>query len=117
MDSVYHLSFTFSYTGSDLVLNFTGALTTPGDDESWGLDNVQLIGHTVAASAPNDFSLAGNPNGDWTYGWTSTLGGTLHSYPDAFTAANGIEGWIDNAIQQAGTPAVVYNPTAGPVSS
>lgn len=117
MDSVYHLSFTFSYTGGDVVLNFAGIVTTPGFDESWGLDNVEVRAIASADSAPNDFSLASNPNGDWTYGWTSTLGGTLHPYPTAFTAANGIEGWIDNAIQQAGTPAVVYNPTAAPISS
>lgn len=42
MDSVYELSFTFAHTGSSLMLNF-GANGLQGiNDESWGLDNVQV---------------------------------------------------------------------------
>jgi hypothetical protein len=113
-DSVYHLSFTFSYTGGDLVLRFAGALTTPGLDESWGLDNVQITSTANAFSAPNDFSLASNPNGAWTYGYTSSLGGTLHTYPDSSTHPSGLQAWIDNSIQSLGAPSVAYNPAASP---
>ena len=49
MDSVYHLEPTIPYSGGDLALTFTGLLTTPGEDESWGLDNVQLTALTAGA--------------------------------------------------------------------
>jgi len=110
-DAVYHLSFTFSYTGGDVVLKFAGGLTTPGDDESWGLDNVEVRAIASADTAPNNYSLASNPNGVWTYGWTSTLGGTLHPYPSSFTSS-GLQTWIDNSIASLGAPATAYNATA-----
>lgn len=53
MDSVYELDFTFDYTGGDVVITFAGALTTPGDDESWGLDNVAV---TAISPVPPQFS-------------------------------------------------------------
>ena len=42
---------------------------------------------TVIADAAADFSiLGGNPNGQWTYGWTTTLGGTLNLLPNINSA-------------------------------
>jgi hypothetical protein len=47
MDSVYNLSFMFAHSADNLVLNFSAsglqiAGLTGLDDESWGLDNVQV---------------------------------------------------------------------------
>lgn len=42
MDSVYNLSFTFAHSASDLTLNFLAQNLQGIDDESWGLDNVQV---------------------------------------------------------------------------
>ncbi|MEI6501576.1 MAG: Ig-like domain-containing protein, partial [Armatimonadota bacterium] len=52
------------------------------------------------------FSLAGNPNGNWTYGHKSTLAGTLTAYPDVDLASYGRDGlphlggyaWYDSRI-------------------
>ena len=40
MDSVYHLSFDFGHSGSELGLNFAASGLQGLSDESWGLDNV-----------------------------------------------------------------------------
>ena len=43
-----------------------------------------------------DFSVTnGNPNGAWTYGWSTTLTSTLNLYPNGFVDGNGIQGWND----------------------
>lgn len=42
MDSVYNLRFTFAHNASDLVLNFSANGLQGLNDESWGLDNVQV---------------------------------------------------------------------------
>lgn len=51
MDSVYNLSFTFAHNASDLVLNFSAAGLQGIDDESWGLDNVQVAVASVPVPA------------------------------------------------------------------
>ena len=60
--------------------------------------------HDVAA----DFSLAANPNGVWSYGYTTTLGGALILYTDKGTSS-GLEYWFKNLY--LGAPGVAYNPT------
>jgi hypothetical protein len=42
MDSVYHLTLTFSHTASALQFDFSAAGLQPLLDESWGLDNVDV---------------------------------------------------------------------------
>jgi hypothetical protein len=42
MDSVYSFSFMFAHNASDLVLNFSANGLQGLNDESWGLDNVQV---------------------------------------------------------------------------
>lgn len=118
MDSVYRPRFTFSYTGGDVVLHFAGALTTPGSDESWGLDNVEVRAVADAYSAPNDFSVASNPNGPWTYGWSPADGSAFHPYPNGGAASAeypGGEVWNDPGNISLGAPAVLYNPTANTI--
>jgi hypothetical protein len=57
----------------------------------------------------SDFSLASNPNGVWTYGSETTLGGALTFYTSASTTA-GLDLW-GNPSTFAGAG---HNPTAGP---
>ena len=42
MDSVYHLSYDFGHSGSELALNFAASGLQGLSDESWGLDNVSV---------------------------------------------------------------------------
>jgi sugar lactone lactonase YvrE len=42
MDSVYHLTFTFPHHEAALALRFAGMGLQSVDDESWGLDNVEV---------------------------------------------------------------------------
>jgi hypothetical protein len=42
-DTVYNLSFTFSHSGSSLALDFSASGLQGIIDESWGLDNVEVI--------------------------------------------------------------------------
>ncbi len=57
-DTVYHLSFTFPHTASNLTLNFAGVGLTSIDDEAWGLDNVSVrwgnCGNDAAKQAATD---------------------------------------------------------------
>ena len=58
----------------------------------------------------NDFSLASNPNGVWTYGSESTLGGTFSPYLSSSTHSSGLEVWSNG-----GLPLDFYNPTGSPI--
>ena len=109
MDSVYRPRATFSYSGGDVVLNFTGVLTTPGADESWGLDNVEVQAITGGFSAASDFSFDSNPTGPWSYGWTTSLGSAFNLYPNKHVFLE-MQFWADNAISNL-FPSVFYNPT------
>jgi hypothetical protein len=119
MDSVYGPHFTFSYTGGDVVLRFAGALTTPGLDESWGLDNVAVRAVTGAYSVAHDFSIANNPAGPWSYGWSAPTGDPLTLYPSGVVINSGgfagAEYWSDPNHISLGAPSVLYNPTANTI--
>jgi hypothetical protein len=56
-----------------------------------------------------DFSFTHNPNGVWTYGWSTELAGPLHVYPNPFITASSYN-WGDAAIESLGGPHVAYNP-------
>ncbi len=43
VDAVYHLSYPFRHTGSSLVLHFSASGLEGSGNESWGLDNVDVI--------------------------------------------------------------------------
>jgi hypothetical protein len=45
----------------------------------------------------DDFSLSSNPNGVWTYGDETTLGGTLNLYTVTSTVYGGLEIWSDSS--------------------
>lgn len=71
--------------------------------------DVAVAGTVYDAAA--DFSIASNPNGVWSYGYTTTLGGTPTLYTNSSTNVDGnsnFEGWVSN--QGVGdTPLVVKN--------
>jgi hypothetical protein len=65
-------------------------------------------------SAAVGFSTNTNPNGVWTYGFSTNLGGTLISYPE--TGDNGdFQFWRTNLFLDA--PNVIFNPAGTPVTS
>ena len=43
LDTVYNLSFSFSHSGPSLVFDFSASGLQDIEDESWGLDNVEVI--------------------------------------------------------------------------
>jgi hypothetical protein len=61
--------------------------------------------------AAADFSSVMNPNGEWSSGWTSTLGSFFNLYPSMSISSGGVS-WYDPAIVQLGAPAFWKN-TAG----
>jgi hypothetical protein len=42
MDATYHLEFTFDHTENTLQSVFSASGLQVGDDESWGIDNVEV---------------------------------------------------------------------------
>lgn len=68
-------------------------------------------GPVYAAGA--GFSGTQNPNGVWTYAWSTNLAGPLTPYPDAElvgTATN----WLDTSIEGSGDPNIAFNPPNAP---
>ncbi|MHB1233838.1 MAG: VPLPA-CTERM sorting domain-containing protein [Burkholderiales bacterium] len=61
----------------------------------------------------SDFSLAANPNGVWSYGYETTLGGALNLYDSPVTS--GYEIWRSTVVQSLGAPADWINPTASTI--
>lgn len=64
----------------------------------------------------NDFSLAQNPNGAWSYGYSLTEGGAFNAFTNAMTAG-GLQTWYTPSLYDLGTPAVYRNPTLDPVTA
>ena len=64
----------------------------------------------VQYDAVKDFSITANPNGVWTYGWTSSLGSPLTPYTvtDTITIP-GISAWLAAGIYSANPPYVAHN--------
>jgi hypothetical protein len=59
----------------------------------------------IVADFNTDFSIAGNPNGAWTYGYAG--GGTFNTYTTTVTNGNGF-GWF-GYLAGDGTPAIWKN--------
>lgn len=70
----------------------------------------------VIYDAAADFSLAGNPNGAWSYGYSTTLGGTLILYTVSSTTTyrhNNYSSWRGTDLGD--TPTVVKNVATTPI--
>lgn len=63
-----------------------------------------------------DFSIASNPTGVWSYGWTPTLGGafTLYTVTDT-TSVPGMSAWLDSGTYPSDPPYVDHNDTTGTI--
>jgi len=59
-----------------------------------------------------DFSLAGNPNGLWTYGYSQTLGSPLVLHTNS-GSGDGLEYWNTEVV--IGLPWIVRNTTTNPI--
>ena len=72
-----------------------------------------LASATTIYDAAADFSLAGNPNGVWSYGYETTLGGTFTAFTDstnAFMGNGSLSAWyIPNSELAPDLPAVIKN--------
>ncbi len=69
------------------------------------------LGPVAGYDLATDFSVAQNPNGVWSYGYSSTLGGTFTTFSDSLVAPSGLMTWWNPAIASLGTPSAYYNPT------
>ena len=71
------------------------------------------VAHSASFDPAADFSLAGNPNGPWSYGYSQTLGGPLILH-----TTSGSDGGLDfwNTDISIGLPWVARNTTATPIN-
>lgn len=69
-----------------------------------GLLAAAPLAHAVVYDVATDFSLASNPNGVWTYGYSGTLGGTLNLYDQAAIDGVGNNTWRSTVVQSLGAP-------------
>jgi hypothetical protein len=71
-----------------------------------------------ASSAAGDFSSSSNPNGAWSYGWSSTLGSAFNldtSNTTNHDGTTGLSGWMGNQAPD-GAPDVLYNATSNTIT-
>ena len=75
---------------------------------------VSVAGAASAYDAAADFSLASNPNGVWSYGYSTTLAGAMTL--DTMTGTLGpLEAW-QGGLASDGNPSVIKNTSAAPYS-
>jgi len=78
---------------------------------------VLLAGAASQADAQNmvgDFSPSSNPTGNWSYGFTSTLGGTFNLFTTSSTVYGGLscDGTVNTwSPSLSGVPVVGHNPS------
>jgi hypothetical protein len=70
----------------------------------------------LSADFANDFSVTNsNPNGAWTYGYTTSLGGTFNAYTD--TISNPVvDIWYTPGLSGDSTPSAFKNTSGGSVN-
>ena len=71
----------------------------------------------LAYDASADFSTSNDPNGVWSYGWSTTLGSAFNLDTSNTTAAyglTGLGGWFSGQSAE-GVPDVLRNNTASPI--
>ncbi len=72
----------------------------------------------LADDASADFSTSNDPNGVWSYGWSTTLGSAFTLDASNTTAAyglTGLGGWFAG-VSPEGVPSVLRNNTASPIT-
>jgi hypothetical protein len=81
-----------------VVSNGSGAVTS---------SNAVLTVVTINYDVAGDFSTNANPNGSWSYGYSTTLGGALTLYTDfGLDASDSLNYW---RFDSGGIPGVYYN--------
>jgi PEP-CTERM motif-containing protein len=67
--------------------------------------------------AAGDFSTSGNPNGVWSYGWSTTLGSAfnLDSVKTNTYSGTNLSGWL-TTLAPDGSPLILHNGTGSPVT-
>ena len=78
---------------------------------------VALPHAALADDVAADFSTNSNPNGVWSYGWSTTLGSAFNLDTSNTAAAyglNGLGGWLSNQSAE-GVPYLLRNTTANPI--
>lgn len=69
---------------------------------------IVLASPASAFDLANDFSITnGNPNGPWTYGYTTSLGSSLIAFSNTFTGS--VDGWYTSGLSGDNTPSVFKN--------
>lgn len=68
--------------------------------------------HAQIYNATTDFGIASNPLGVWTYGFSSTLGGSLTLF-DTTIAGPPFVGWAHSTVNDLGTPTIAKNISGG----
>ena len=66
----------------------------------------------VVYDVASDFSFVSNPNGPWSYGYETVLGGSFATY-GAQSTINGMQTWSVNPFD---LPSVSFNPTASDIT-
>ncbi|MBE0544978.1 MAG: hypothetical protein IH623_26875, partial [Verrucomicrobia bacterium] len=72
-----------------------------------GCHFVSLSGTGATFDAAADFATNSNPNGAWSYGYSTTLGGSVTQFPDSGNWA-GLNYWRSPVL--LGVPGVYHNP-------
>jgi hypothetical protein len=84
-----------------------------------GIIAITLPRTASAFSAAGDFSSSSNPNGAWSYGWSTTLGSAFNldsSNTTAYSGTSGLNGWLSN-LAPDGSPLVLQNGATNPVTT
>ena len=83
-----------------------------------GLVAIALPNAALAFDVTADFSGTSNPNGVWSYGWSTVVGGSfiLDTIHTNSIDGLGLTGWVANQSVD-GSPYVAYNGTAGPITN
>jgi hypothetical protein len=91
----------------NIILAVAAAVLTVGD-----------LARAVTFDVAADFSAANNPNGAWSYGWSSTLTSAINAYPShgKIDSTGKLDYWYDPSIISAYTPNIVHNGTANAVN-
>ncbi len=79
---------------------------------------VALPQAALAYDAAADFSTSNDPNGVWSYGWSTTLGSAFTLDTSNTTAAyglTGLGGWFMGPGPEGGIPSALLNSTANPI--
>jgi hypothetical protein len=72
--------------------------------------------HAQTFDAAADYSITNNPNGVWSAGFSSTLGGSLVLFNVNNGVTNGINAWNSTVVNAFGTPSYFKNLGASPAN-